>query len=391
VALLDVAPIRPGRTPERGAPRVAIVSDPLVQRGGAERCVEVMAQTFPDAPIFALLYSATTGPASLEGRVTTSPLQRIPGATRRHRWLLPFYPGAIESFDLSGYDVILSSHHTAAKGLLRSADQAHLCYCHTPMRALWERPAEEVRSLPRIARPLAAATLRHLRMWDYVTAARVDTFLANSITTQQRIAKHYRRPSEVLNPPIDINHFTPGTDVAGDYYLVASRLVPYKRVDLAVAAAGRLGRRLVIVGGGPGESEVRGAAHVDYRGHVTDRELLGLMRGARAMIFPAYEDFGMAVVEMMACGRPVVAYGAGGATETVLDGITGVLAEEQSIPAFVDALERFERMTFERGAIRAHAASFSQQRFQDALLRHVDDAFDSLRSAQTRHRTASTG
>jgi glycosyltransferase involved in cell wall biosynthesis len=385
MALIDLAPARPAQSAPRGGPRVAIVSDPLVQRGGAERCVEVMAQTFPDAPIFALLYSPTTGPASLERRVIPSSLQRLPGATRRHRWLLPFYPAAVESFDLAGYDVILSSHHTAAKGIVRSADQVHLCYCHTPMRALWERPFEELRSLPGIARPLAASTLRRMRVWDYATAARVDTFIANSVTTQQRIAKHYRRESVILNPPIDVDRFTPGPDAAaGDYYLVASRLVPYKRVDLAIAATAALGRRLVVVGGGPGEAVVRGAAHVDYRGHVSDGELLELMRGARAMIFPAYEDFGMAPVEMMACGRPVIAYGAGGAAETVVDGVTGVFAEQQSVAAFVDALERFERTTFVRTRIRAHAESFSQQRFQDALRTHVDNAFDSLQQSRTR-------
>jgi glycosyltransferase involved in cell wall biosynthesis len=360
---------------QRREPRVAIVSDPLVQRGGAERCVEVMAQTFPDAPIFALLYSSVSGPAALESRVIASPLQRLPGATRRHRWLLPFYPAAMESFDLSQYDVILSSHHTAAKGILRTADQLHLCYCHTPMRALWERSFDEVRGLPSFARPFATATLRSLRAWDYATAARVDKFIANSNTTRRRIAKHYGRESTVLHPPIDVDRFRPGGEPeASDYYLVASRLVPYKRVDLAVAATGALGRRLVVVGGGPGEGAVRGAAHVDYRGHVSDGELLDLMRCARALIFPAYEDFGMAPVEMMACGRPVIAYGAGGAAETVIDGVTGVFAAEQSVASFVDALERFERLSFDRGRIRAHAETFSQERFQNGLRLLVSDA-----------------
>jgi glycosyltransferase involved in cell wall biosynthesis len=363
----------------RREPRVAIVSDPLVQRGGAERCVEVMAETFPDAPIFALLYSSATGPASLAPRIIPSSLQRLPGATRRHRWLLPFYPAAMESFDLSDYDVILSSHHTAAKGILRTADQLHLCYCHTPMRALWERSFDEIRSLPGFARPFATATLRSLRAWDYATAARVDTFIANSNTVRRRIAKHYGRDSTILHPPIDVDRFRPsGEREESDYYLVASRLVPYKRVDLAVAATAALGRRLVVVGGGPGESAVRGAAHVDYRGHVSDGELLNLMRGARALIFPAYEDFGMAPVEMMACGRPVVAYGAGGVAETVIDGVTGVFAAEQTVDSFVDALKRFERTSFDRGRIRVHAENFSQQRFQDALRSLVSDAFQRM-------------
>ena len=377
MALLDLASRRAAGTARRSEPRVAIVSDPLVQRGGAERCVEVMAQTFPDAPVFALLYSARSGPAMLADRVVPSFLGRLPGATRRHRWLLPLYPAAMESFDLSGYDVIISSHHTAAKGILRTAEQMHLCYCHTPMRALWERPFEEIRQFPPFVRPAAFATLRGLRAWDYATAARVDTFVANSNTTRHRIAKHYGRESVVVNPPIDVDRFTPGTQpTAGDYYLVASRLVPYKRVDLAVAATGALGRRLVVVGGGPLEGVVRGAAHVDYRGHVSDAELLELMRGARAMIFTANEDFGMAPVEMMACGRPIVAYGGGGVAETVIDGVTGVFAAEQTTGAFVDALERFERGTFDPVRIRARAETFSQRRFEDTLRAMVAEMHD---------------
>jgi glycosyltransferase involved in cell wall biosynthesis len=364
-------------------PRVAIVSDPLVQRGGAERCVEAMAAAFPDAPIFALLYSAQTGPSALAPRIVSSPLQRIPGATRRHRWLLPLFAAAIESFDLSGYDVILSSHHTVAKGVLRSADQVHVCYCHTPMRALWERPFEEIRALPPPLRPLAAATFRRLRVWDYATAARVDRFIANSVTTQRRIAKHYRRESTVLHPPIDVDRFTPGPEqVPDDYYLIAARLVPYKRVDIAVAATAALGRRLVVVGGGPGEHVVRGARHVDYRGHVSDDEVVRLMRGARAMLFPAHEDFGMAPVEMMACGRPVIAYGAGGAAETVVDGESGVLAREQSVPAFIDAIERFESAPFDRGRIRSIAERYSSAIFRSRLKQLVEAEYPAVRVAE---------
>jgi glycosyltransferase involved in cell wall biosynthesis len=341
-----------------------------------------MAQTFPDAPVFALLYSAVTGPASLEGRIVASPLQRLPGASRRHRWLLPFYPYAIESFDFAGYDVILSSHHTAAKGILRNANQMHVSYCHTPMRALWERPFEELRSLPGPLRPLAASTMSKLRVWDYATASRVDTFIANSRTTQLRIAKHYGRESVILNPPIDVDRFTPGAGAQGEYYLIASRLVPYKRVDLAVAATAALGRKLVVVGGGPGEHVVTGAAHVDYRGHVTDSELLELMRGARAMIFPAFEDFGMAMIEMMACGRPVIAYGAGGAAETGIDGVTGVFAVEQTVDAFVAAIKCFERTVFDPERIRSHAETFSQQHFQAALRKYVAAAFETLQDVK---------
>lgn len=347
--------------------RLAIVSDPIVQRGGAERMLEIIANAFPEAPIFAVLYSPTTGPSSFEARVVPSWLNRIPGATRRHRFLLPLYQAAIESFDLSGYDVILTMHHTVAKGVLRSAEQFNLCYCHTPMKALWERPFEERRTMPAPVRPLIDLVLHGLRLWDYATVGRVDRFLANSSTTQLRIAKHYGRESTILPPPIDTERFALGDrEEPEDYYLFASRLVPYKRVDLAIAATAALRRRLVVVGTGPGAKDVSGS-HVDYRGHVSDDELVRLMQGARAMIFPAFEDFGMAPVEMMACGRPVIAYGRGGACDTVIDGETGVLVPEQTVEAFVQGIERFERLSFDPREIRGHAEHFSARKFIDGL------------------------
>jgi len=351
--------------------RLAIVSDPIVQRGGAERMLEIIANAFPEAPIFAVLYSPVTGPSSFEARVIPSWLNRIPGATRRHRYLLPLYQAAIESFDLSGYDVILTMHHTVAKGVLRSAEQFNLCYCHTPMKALWERPFEERRTMPAPVRPLIDLFLHGLRLWDYATAGRVDRFLANSSTTQLRIAKHYGRESTILPPPIDTERFVLGDrEESEGYYLFASRLVPYKRVDLAIAATAALGRRLVVVGTGPGAKDVAGS-HVDYRGHVSDDELVRLMQGARAMIFPAFEDFGMAMVEMMACGRPVIAYGRGGACDTVIDGETGVLVSEQTVASFVEGIERFERLTFSRSALRDRAQTFSAARFIERLKREI--------------------
>ncbi len=351
-----------------GFPRVAIVSDPLVQRGGAEKIVaDVLARIFPDAPIYAVLYSAQTGPAQIAHRVVPSFLQNIPGAARRHRWLLPLYPAAVESIDLRNFDVVISSHHTAAKGILRTSEQRHICYCHTPMRALWERTWEELDGLPAPLRPLAARSLSKLREWDYVTAGRVDLFLANSATTRDRIFRHYRRDSRIVYPAIDTARFGAGEEtVAGDYYLVASRLVPYKRVDIAIAATGRLQRRLVIVGTGPEKAGLHDK-HVDYLGHVSDERLIELMRGARALIFPGFEDFGMTPVEMMACGRPVIAYGKGGALETVVDGATGVFATEQTVDAFVDAIERFEALSFDFRRIVEHAQTFSFERFEEAF------------------------
>jgi glycosyltransferase involved in cell wall biosynthesis len=355
------------------SPRVAIVSDPLVQRGGAERTVEALADAFPDAPIFALLYSADKGPASLSARVQASWLNSLPGAARRHRAFLPLFRNAIESFDVSAFDVILSSHHTVAKGVLTRADQVHVCYCHTPMRALWERSAQELATLPPPVRPLAGAFFSHLREWDAITASRVQRFVANSTTTQRRIATYYRRESDIIHPPIDTRFFTPDGK-AEDYYLVASRPVPYKRIDIAVAATKALGRKLKIVGG---QRSLRDAPpNVELLGHVSNEELRSLMRGARALLFPQYEDFGLTPLEMNACGRPVVAYGAGGVVDTVVSGATGVLAPEQTVASFTEAIRAFEDMTFDSASMRQHALRFSRDRFVAQMREVVAEAWD---------------
>jgi len=353
-------------------PRVAIVSDPLVQRGGAERVVEALARAFPRAPIYALLYSAATGPSSLEPRIRASWLNSVPGATRRHRAFLPFYRSAIESFDLSEFDVIVSSHHTVGKGVLTRADQVHICYCHTPMRALWERSAAELATLPAPVRPVAAALFSHLRAWDVVSSSRVQSYVANSRATQRRIATYYRRESTVVPPPIETDFFTPGGTV-DDYYLVASRPVPYKRIDIAIEATRRLNRRLKIVGGRHTLHNV--PPHVELLGSVSDEELRTLMRGARALLFPQYEDFGMTPLEVSACGRPTVAYGRGGALETVKDGITGILVNEQSVNSFVAGIERFERSSFDSVVLRAHALTFSSAAFVERMRALVTEAW----------------
>jgi glycosyltransferase involved in cell wall biosynthesis len=220
---------------------------------------------------------------------------------------------------------------------------------------------------------IAAQLLSRLREWDYVTAGRVDLFLANSVTTRNRILRHYGRASRVIYHPHNEARFhVNGANAVGDYYLVASRLVPYKRVDLAIAATAKLNRRLIVVGTGPAKVGL-GAAHVEYFGHVSDDRLVDLMRHARALIFPAFEDFGMVAVEMMACGRPVIAYGRGGALETVVDGVTGVFASEQTVEAFAEAIERFESLNFDSAAIVEHAKTFSFSRFERQLREAIDE------------------
>jgi glycosyltransferase involved in cell wall biosynthesis len=355
--------------PNPEALRIAIVSDPLVQRGGAERVVHAIAEAFPSSPIFAIMYSEKNGPAALKERIVGSWLNRIPGASERHRLMLPFYRGAIESFDLREFDVIVSSHHTVAKGLLRRAGQSHVCYCHTVMRALWERTSEELETLWPILRPVAASVFSDMRSWDVITSNRVDRFLANSRTTQRRIARHYRRESQVLNPPIDTDRFVIGSG-SEDYYLVASRTVPYKRVDVAIAAAERLGRKLLLVGQRPKNIPPK-SKNIEYLGHVSDEDLVGLMQGAKALIFPQFEDFGMTIPEINACGRPAVAFGAGGALETVIDGVTGILVPEQSVDSFVEGMLRLESSEFVPSKLRNHALQYGKAHFIAEIRRHV--------------------
>jgi glycosyltransferase involved in cell wall biosynthesis len=364
-------------------PRIAIVSDPLVQRGGAERfAANVLGDLFPDAPIYPVIYSAKTGPAEIADRVVPTFLQKIPWGSKRHRWLLPLYPSAVESMDLREFDIIISSHYIAAKGILRRADQRHICYCHTPMRALWERPHEELAELPRLLRPLAAQQFSRLRQWDYVTASRVDLFLANSELTRQRIRRFYGCDSRVLYSPIDARRFTPSIQtVPQEYYLAAQRLVSYKRVDIAVEATARLGRKLVVVGTGP---DRRGLdqKHVEYLGHVSNEKLIDLMQHAKALLFPALEDFGLTPVEMMAAGRPVVAYGAGGALETVVDGVTGVFAPDQTAESFAQAIRRFEGMSFTFDDLVTRSHQFSPAQFKNGMLAAVEEMTESLASTR---------
>ncbi len=347
------------------APKIAIVSDTMVQSGGAERVVEAIAQAFPAAPVFTILYDPKRGPRAIQERVVQSWLNRLPGAAKIAKALVPFYPHAIESFDLRGYDIIISSHHTLAKGILRTADQMHICYCHTPMRSLWELPHDEIKRAPGILRPFVKGLLHGLRNWDFDTASRVDQFVANSSITAERIAKHYRRESIVLHPPIDTQSFTPGGTL-GDYYLVAARNVPYKRIDLAIAAAERLGRHLIITGDGT-DRLATSSRYVTFLGKVSETKLKGLMREARALLFPQHEDFGMTVLEMNACGRPVIAYGKGGALETIVEGRTGLTFADQSVDGLVDAIERFEQLSFDSASIRRHAERFSKERFTASL------------------------
>jgi len=368
------------------APRVALVHDWLVSWRGGERCLEVFAEIFPQAPIYTLVHRPGSLPPAIEARdIRTSFLQKLPLAVSRHRHYLPLMPAAVESLRLDAFDLVLSSSWCVAKGARVRPGARHVCYCHTPMRYVWDQRGEYFgpgrASLP--VRAAAALAVPLLRRWDAATAGRPDRYIANSRHVAGRIRRFYGRDAEVIHPPVDCASLrVPDRPGAGGYYAMLGAFAPYKRVDLAIAAFERTGRRLLVGGGGQDEgrlrARVRPGGPVEFVGPVPQDRLAAFLGGARAFVFPGEEDFGIAPVEAQACGVPVVAFGRGGALETVVGlgdaqgrPATGLFFAEQSVDALCDALERFEKRAgeFEPAAIRRHALDFDRPRFRAEIER----------------------
>ena len=360
-----------------GPARIALVHDWLTSFGGAERCLVLMHQLFPTAPVYTLVCDRRYLPPELsDAQIFTSSLQGLPGATTNWQRFLPAMPLAIEQFDLRGYDLVISSSHAVAKGVLTTAHQKHLCYCYTPMRYVWDlyHTYLEQTDLSALAERVFRYTAHYLRQWDYASSQRVDKFLAISETVRKRIAHHYGREAPVVYPPVDTQFFCPDPTAASDYYLVVSRFVPYKRIDLAVEVFNYRDERLLIVGDGPQGKRLRRMArrNIEFIGSVTDEELRTLYQNCKALVFTSEEDFGLTPVECMACGRPVVALGYGGAAETVVDGETGVLFPEQTPQALDAALDKTERSSFDVAQCRARALRFDQSVFLAKLRAAAD-------------------
>lgn len=371
---------------------VAIVHDWLDTWRGGENVLAEILRLYPDADLFALVdFLPDAMRANLLGkRTTTSFLQRLPSARRYFRALLPLFPRAIESLDVSAYGLVISSSHAVAKGARTTNGQVHVCYCHTPMRYAWdlrEQYLEPLGLASGLRGALANRLLDHLRDWDQRASARVTHFVANSEFVRDRIARCYGREAAVVHPPVDVGFFTPGEHVpdpaARDYYVTGSRWVPYKRVDLVVAAFRELpDRRLIVTGAGPEASRVHAAAgpNAEFVGEVSRERLRELLRGARAFVFAAEEDFGILPVEAQACGTPVIAYGRGGSLETVrasgTDAATGMFFFAQTAEAIVDAVRRFDTVLPAIGAdaCRGNAARFSAERFRAEFAAFVERA-----------------
>jgi glycosyltransferase involved in cell wall biosynthesis len=368
--------------------KVAITHDWLTSFGGGERVVRELHRMFPDAPIYTAVYDPSRVPASVrEWDIRPSFLQRIPFAKRKYQLLLPLMPMAFEQFDMSGYDLVVTSSSACAKGVITSPDAVNVCYCHTPTRYIWDLYHDYTRG--HRARALIAPVAHALRLWDRLSADRVDHFVANSYEVASRIRRHYRRDSELIYPPVDVDRIVPDGREPDDFYLVVSRLVPYKRVDLAVQAANRLGRRLVVVGDGPERRRLEALAGptVEIRGWQSDEAVAELLARCRAFLFPGWEDFGISAVEAQAAGRPVVAYGRGGALETVVDGKTGVLFEEQTVDSLAEAMLRAERIALDPGVCRRNAERFGADVFRAKLGAAIERQLQAARAARPAVRT----
>jgi glycosyltransferase involved in cell wall biosynthesis len=355
-------------------PRVAIVHEWLTIPGGSEDVVIELLKMFPHAELFTTIYDPSPWPELIKDRpVHVSWLDRIPGAKQRYPKLLPLMNGAFRAFDLSGFDLVLSSNHASAKNVRTPPGALHVCYCHTPMRYAWEEAFldGEVGSTTRVLiRPLLA----WLRRQDLKGSRSPDVFVANSHHVAARIERYYGRSAEVVHPPVDVEHYLALRRAPGDFYLVFGRVVPYKRVDLAVAACARLDRPLKVAGGGRALAAVGALAseRTELLGRVSEDERDALLSGARALLFPGEEDFGIVPVEAQASGVPVIAYGVGGAGESVLDGRTGVLFEEQTVAGLAGAIERFEGMRLNGEDARENARRFGRDRFREEMAAVID-------------------
>lgn len=357
--------------------KVAIVHEWLSIYGGSERVVEEIHELFPEAPIYTLVYNEKTMPERFKGYdIRTTFVQKFPFAKTKYPNYLPLMPRAFEELDLTEYDLVISSSTACAKGVITRSDAIHICYCHTPMRYAWEFYYEYTKEMNPIKKKIIAGFMHKIRMWDRLAADRVDYFIANSNYIGGRVKKYYRRESQVIFPPVN-THLYQLAPEKKNFYLIVSRLVTYKRVDLAIKAFNELGLPLVIIGGGPEEKKLKAMAkgNITFLGRLSDEEIARYYAESKAFIFPGEEDFGITPVEAQASGTPVIAYGRGGALDTVRDGKTGVLFKEQTVESLCEAINQFETQGIEYSPqeIKAYSEAFSVRRFKEELITYIDE------------------
>jgi len=360
--------------------KVALIHDHLAQDGGAEKVLKVFSDMFPEAPIYTLLYEQKHVSKYFSGRrIETSVIQKLPGGVKHYQWYLFFMPIAVEFFDLSAYDLVISDTSSFAKGVITKPECLHICYCHTPTRYLWSDTHQYINELKynKWFKKIISMVLNRIRLWDRLAADRVDVFIANSKTVQNRITKYYRRESTIIYPPVETQNFSV-RDLSTQkpeekYFLAGCRLAPYKRIDIVIEAFKTLGAdyKLKIFGSGVDLERLKkiaGAAeNIEFLGRVSEEDKTKLFENAQAFINPQEEDFGITVIESMAAGRPVIAYRKGGATETVIEGETGLFFDEETADSLVAAIKKFQTLSFDSQGIRAHAEQFSIVNFKKQI------------------------
>lgn len=359
--------------------KVAIVHDWLTNMGGSEKVVLQLHKLYPNAPIYTSVYNPEkVDRAFRDIEVIPSVLQKFPLAKRKYQQYLPFMPMAFELFDLRKYDLILSSNHACSKGIVPPPHALHICYSHTPMRYAWSGFHEyrEHEQVGWLKRKLMAPLLHYLRMWDRQSADRVDHFIANSTEVAQRIRKYYRRDSMVIHPPVHIPNKSTSIENEG-YYLIVSRLVAYKRIDLAIEAFNRLGKPLLVIGDGPERKRLERLAGptVKMLGKRDDQEVQRSYQSCKAFVFPGEEDFGITPIEAQSYGKPVIAYGKGGALDTVIEDRTGLFFDVQTVDALVETVQAFESRTFDPYRIQLHASGFSEAVFRRKIADFIEEKF----------------
>ncbi|MBU1027367.1 MAG: glycosyltransferase [Candidatus Margulisbacteria bacterium] len=365
--------------------KIAIVHDYLNQFGGAERVISALHEIWPEAPIYTSIYNSKKMPDIFSSMdIRTSFMQRFPFVFNLFKWYLLFYPFAFKSFDLSEYDVILSSSSAWAKGIRKRKEQLHICYCYTPMRFVWRYDDYVKReNFGFLIKAILPLVLKPIKKWELETVKEVDNFIAISKTIAERIRMTYRRKSDIIYPPVECSLFQP-SNLDQDYFLVVSRLNSYKRIDIVVKAFNRLELPLKIIGDGPDRKPLQRMANsnIEFLGRRSDEELKQYLAGCRALVFPGEEDFGIVPVEAMSVGRPVIAYRAGGAEETVIDGLTGVFFNEQMVESLVAAVNKFQLNTFEKNKIREHALKFDKEVFKERIKNLVNSKFTVFRDKE---------
>ncbi|HMS92064.1 MAG TPA: glycosyltransferase [Candidatus Saccharibacteria bacterium] len=368
--------------------RIAIVHDWLTNLGGGERVVDALSNAFPAAPIYTSVYSESGISLFKDKKVVSSFLQHWPLSKKKHQLYPMLRKYAFESFDFSDFDVVISSSSAESKGIITSTDTIHLSYIHTPTRYYWSGYQDYLDSpglgpLSPTAKFILPKVINKMRYWDYAAAQRPDFLIANSQTVKDRIAKYYNRDSKIIFPPVEIDKFEL-SNKQKDYYLVVSRLIPYKRVDLAVRACSELGRKLIVVGNGSELDKLRkiSSDNIDFIVDADDKTVRDLYARSQGFIFTAYEDFGITPVESMATGVPVITYGKGGGSESVVNNVTGLYFEDQSVECLKEAILKFEKMNFVKEDIRKHAEKFSRKRFIEEVKDLINERYEEKYAGQ---------